>query len=162
MFTHLTRARRLGRLAAFGPASRPKSHVLAQPLAVLKVGSMRASHHPSRLARVFTTSSRPRVDPRQMDAIDTVRNELRPQLEDLLTHLGNTEQIAAAAFFTQILMGLNKVEREEQLLELFIELSTTAFLGLEFDAAALTMIDDLLANAELIAQAFSADSANPQ
>ena len=97
-----------------------------------------------------------------MDAIDTVRNELRPQLEDLLTHLGNTEQIAAAAFFTQILMGLNKVEREEQLLELFIELSTTAFLGLQFDAAALTMIDDLLANAELIAQAFSADSANPQ
>ncbi len=97
-----------------------------------------------------------------MDAIDTVRNELRPQLEDLLTHLGNTEQIAAAAFFAQILMGLNKVEREEQLLELFIELSTTAFLGLEFDAAALTMIDDLLANAELIAQAFSADSANPQ
>ena len=97
-----------------------------------------------------------------MDAIDTVRNELRPQLEDLLTHLGNTEQIAAAAFFAQILMGLNKAEREEQLLELFIELSTTAFLGLEFDAAALTMIDDLLANAELIAQAFSADSANPQ
>jgi hypothetical protein len=54
------------------------------------------------------------------------------------------------------------VEGEEQLLELFIELSTTAFLGIPFDEVALALIDDVLMNAEQVAQTFSVDDSTPQ
>jgi hypothetical protein len=79
-----------------------------------------------------------------------------------LLHLTATDQIAATAFFTKIFVGLESVESEEQLLELFIELSTTAFLGIPFDEVALALIDDVLMNAEQIAQTFSVDNSTPQ
>tara|TARA_X000000950_G_scaffold288114_1_gene403362 strand:+ start:1808 stop:2101 length:294 start_codon:yes stop_codon:yes gene_type:complete len=97
-----------------------------------------------------------------MEAIESVKQTLKPQVEDLLSHLNATEQNAAAAFFTQILINLTAADGEEQLLEVFIELSTTAFLGITFDEYALALIDELLLNAEQIAHAFSVDPTNPQ
>lgn len=97
-----------------------------------------------------------------MKAIDTVKADLKPRIEELLLHLNATGQVAATAFFTQIFSNLDAVDGEEQLLELFIELSTTAFLGIPFDEVALALIDDVLMNAEQVAQTFSADDSTPQ
>ena len=97
-----------------------------------------------------------------MDAIDFVKNDLRPKFEDLLTHLNATEQIAASHLFSKLFFDLNDVTCEEQLLELFIELSTTAFLGISFDAVALDQIDDILMTAEQVSQTFAITSEHPQ
>jgi hypothetical protein len=54
------------------------------------------------------------------------------------------------------------VASEEQLLELFIELSTTAFLGISFDEIALDQIDNILMTAEQISETFSVTDEHPQ
>ena len=97
-----------------------------------------------------------------MKAIDSVKNNLLPRLQELLTHLADTDQIAAQNFFTKIFTDLNQTETEEQLLELFIELSTTAFLGIPFDDISLAIIDEILQEAEQISAAFSADGTTIQ
>ena len=97
-----------------------------------------------------------------MKAIETVKDSLRPKFEDLLLHLNASDQMAASGFFTKLFVDLNAVVSEEQLLELFIELSTTAFLGISFDDIALAQIDDLLMTAEQVSQTFSVTGENPQ
>lgn len=97
-----------------------------------------------------------------MNAIDSVKNDLRPKFEDLLLHLNSTDQMAAAGFFTKLFVDLNDVASEEQLLELFIELSTTAFLGISFDDVALDQIDDILMTAEQVSQTFAVTGEHPQ
>ncbi len=97
-----------------------------------------------------------------MNAIDSVKNDLRPKFEDLLLHLNSTDQMAAAGFFTKLFVDLNDVASEEQLLELFIELSTTAFLGISFDDVALDQIDDILMTAEQVSQTFAVTGDHPQ
>jgi hypothetical protein len=97
-----------------------------------------------------------------MNAIDSVKASLRPKFEDLLMHLNATDQMAASGFFTKLFVDLNAVASEEQLLELFIELSTTAFLGISFDEIALQQIDDILMTAEQVSETFSVTGENPQ
>lgn len=77
-------------------------------------------------------------------------------------HLNATDQMAAAGFFTKLFVDLNAVASEEQLLELFIELSTTAFLGISFDEIALQQIDEILMTAEQVSETFSVSGENPQ
>ena len=97
-----------------------------------------------------------------MNAIDSVKDSLRPKFENLLMHLNATDQMAASGFFTKLFVDLNAVASEEQLLELFIELSTTAFLGISFDEIALQQIDDILMTAEQVSETFSVTGENPQ
>lgn len=92
-----------------------------------------------------------------MNAIDTVKTELRPKLERLIVYLNETNEVMAASFFTNILVVLVQLDQEEQLLELFIELSTTAFQGFMFDDESWALTDDVLMYAEQIAEAFTAD-----
>ena len=96
-----------------------------------------------------------------MSAIDTVKAELRPKLERLIVYLNETNEVAPASFFTNILVILVGLSEEEQLLELFIELSTTAFQGFVFDDVSWALTDDVLAYAEQIAQTFMADHNAP-
>ena len=110
----------------------------------------------------FTTSSRANLQGEIMNAIHTVKEALRPKFEDLLLHLNSTDQMAASGFFTKLFVDLNAVASEEQLLELFIELSTTAFLGISFDELALAQIDDILMTAEQVSHTFSVTGENPQ
>ncbi len=91
-----------------------------------------------------------------MDAIATVKTELKPKLEGLIGYLNETGEVAAASFFTNILVILVGLEEEEELLALFIELSTTAFQGFFFDEASWAMTDEILAYAEQVAQTFTA------
>ena len=97
-----------------------------------------------------------------MNAIETVKADLLPKLGDLLSHLLETEQAEATSFISKVNHDLSASNSEEQLLEVFIELSTTAFLGIEFDTPALAIIDDVLMHAEQVAATFSADTAQPQ
>ena len=91
-----------------------------------------------------------------MQAIETVKTELKPKLERLILYLNETNEVAAASFFTNILVVLTSLTEEEQLLELFIELSTTAFQGFVFDDVSWALTDDVLMYAEQIAQTFTA------
>ena len=91
-----------------------------------------------------------------MQAIQTVKSELRPKLERLINYLNETNEVVAASFFTNILVVLVGLTEEEQLLELFIELSTTAFQGFVFDDVSWALTDDVLLYAEQVAQTFTA------
>jgi hypothetical protein len=97
-----------------------------------------------------------------MNAIESIKSDLTPKFEDLLMHLNSTDQMAASGFFTKLFVDLNAVASEEQLLELFIELSTTAFLGISFDEIALNQIDNILMTAEQISETFSVTGEHPQ
>jgi len=110
----------------------------------------------------FTTSSRSRRHCGAMNAIESIKSDLTPKFEDLLMHLNSTDQMAASGFFTKLFVDLNAVASEEQLLELFIELSTTAFLGISFDEIALDQIDSILMTAEQISETFSVNDEHPQ
>lgn len=96
-----------------------------------------------------------------MDAISTVKEDLRPQFTRLIEYLNDSGQIEAATFFTDLLIKLVSVQAEEELLSFFIELSTTAFVGLTFDDVAAQLIDDVLAHSMQVAETFSVDSATP-
>ena len=96
-----------------------------------------------------------------MNAIESVKRDLTPKFEDLLMHLNSTDQMAASGFFTKLFVDLNAVASEEQLLELFIELSTTAFWNL-LDEVALNQIDNILMTAEQISETFSVTGEHPQ
>ncbi len=110
----------------------------------------------------FTGPSRGRLHCCAMNAIESVKRDLTPKFEDLLMHLNSTDQMAASGFFTKLFVDLNAVASEEQLLELFIELSTTAFLGISFDEVALNQIDNILMTAEQISETFSVTGEHPQ
>ena len=97
-----------------------------------------------------------------MNAIESIKSDLTPKFEDLLLHLNSTDQMAASDFFTKLFVDLNAVASEEQLLELIIELSTTAFLGISFDEIALDQIDNILMTAEQISETFSVTDEHPQ
>ena len=88
-----------------------------------------------------------------MQAIATVKDDLRPKLEALIEYLNESNEVAAASFFTNILVILAGLQHEEELLALFIELSTTAFQGFLFDETSWAMTDEILAYAEQVAHA---------
>ena len=93
-----------------------------------------------------------------MEAVEQVTQELKPKFEKLIGYLEETNQIASTAFFTNLLATLATVQEEEQLLSLFMELSTTAFVGLEFDDIAAHLIDDILLHAQEISSTFAIDA----
>ena len=82
-----------------------------------------------------------------MEALQTVKSAMSPRLDALVEHLSDIEEGRAAAFFAEIAVALTAAEAEEDLLEVFLALSTTAFQGFEFDPVAAASIDDILAYA---------------
>jgi len=65
------------------------------------------------------------------------------------------------AFFTGILLQAQAMQAEEDVLALFFELSTTAFLGFQYTSDVAEAIDDLLAVAERIAFTMTAPVGHP-
>ena len=65
------------------------------------------------------------------------------------------------AFFTNLLAILNSAQAEEELLGFFIELSSTAFVGLQFDEDSAARIDHILAYSMEIAETFSVGTESP-
>lgn len=96
-----------------------------------------------------------------MNAIDSVRDHLAPQLHTLISYFIEQNEVNAAQFFTGILAQLNTIQYEEELLALFIELSTTAFHGFLFDDVSWAMTDEILAYSIEISATFTASANNP-
>ncbi len=93
-----------------------------------------------------------------MEALDAVKQELVPRIDALIEHCNATQEMRAAAFFSQIAAALAAVEEEADLLEVFLALSTTAFQGFMFDPVAAAGVDEVLAYAEEVSFAFTADA----
>ena len=96
-----------------------------------------------------------------MDAIESVKSELRPRLEKLVATLNEQHEVLAASFFTNILVQLVAATEEEDLLAVFIELSGAAFQGFAYDEESWALADDILAYAQNVAEAFTADPSQP-
>ncbi|MEM7220467.1 MAG: hypothetical protein AAF515_19055 [Pseudomonadota bacterium] len=100
------------------------------------------------------------VSPSQQPVIDA-RNQLDPLLEALVKQLDEEGQATQQAFFSRIRTSIQKAQDEVGLAAPFMELSTTAFVGFEFSADAIALIDRILEKAENIAASFSADDSPP-
>ena len=96
-----------------------------------------------------------------MDAIDTVREHLAPRLHTLISHFIECSEVNATQFFTGILARLNAIQSEEELLALFIELSTAAFHGFQFDETSWALTDEILAYSIEISATFTAGAQHP-
>ena len=92
-----------------------------------------------------------------MEAIKQVSEALKPKFEELISYLDESQQVAASVFFTGLLVKLIAVKEEEHLLSLFMELSTTAFIGLEFDDFSAQLIDEILLHAQEVSATFAVD-----
>ena len=93
-----------------------------------------------------------------MDAVDNVVASLKPAIAELTMYLEMSEQPQALEFFNAVQQQLASVREEDDLLELFMILSTTAFQGFTLDPFAAMMADRVLAEAQQVAHTFSADS----
>ena len=92
-----------------------------------------------------------------MEAIASVKDDLNPRLEGLVAYLFESQQHQAFRFFSRLQQNLLSLEHEEELLELFIQLSMTAFQPFQLDPVAASIVDDILAYAEQTSHTFSAD-----
>lgn len=115
-----------------------------------------------------------------MEFVDAARAQLVPLIEEVLALSGgpfslpdadaepmsgfgatDLSQLPLRGFFTNILAKTHGMQVEEDVLGLFFELSTTAFLGFEYPATVAVAIDDLLAAAEQIAFTMTASGEAP-
>lgn len=116
-----------------------------------------------------------------MEFAAQAREALLPLIDRVLDLAGGRTPVAAAdapgdgislafaeaadlplrAFFTGILLQAEAMREEDDVLALFFELSTTAFLGFQYSAELAGAIDDLLAAAERIAFTMTAPVEHP-
>ena len=92
-----------------------------------------------------------------MSDIDTVVRDISAVVADLVIYLESSGQHEAQIFFTQVQDQLVRVDGEEQLQEIFLLLSMTAFQGFCMDPFATMMADRVLDHAQQVAHTFSAD-----
>ncbi|MEP4485261.1 MAG: hypothetical protein ABJ013_06520 [Halioglobus sp.] len=93
-----------------------------------------------------------------MEAIDVIKAELEPKFNVLLMYLEAVQDMQAHQFFASIANNLLALQQEEQVLELFIQLSMTAFQPFVLDPFAVHLTDDILAYAQQVSEAYSADT----
>ena len=93
-----------------------------------------------------------------MKTLDDIRAHLLERFGLLDQYLGETEEESARQFFQQVKAQLVAVEDEADLQMVFFNLSTTAFQPFYLDPMAAVLVDDILAYAENVAHAFSADT----
>ena len=92
-----------------------------------------------------------------MTAVKNVTDALQPAVAELVAYLESSCQSQALSFFQQVQQRLHHVEKEDELLELFMLLSMTAFQGFRMDPTAAMLADRILGYAQQIADTFSAD-----
>ena len=89
------------------------------------------------------------------DLKDTINRDILPSLEYLLQDALGAREVQ---FFKKIQSDLVYAQSEQNLLEIFLELSTLMFSDFSFTDEQLEKIDALLANCEQIACTFTADT----
>ncbi len=99
---------------------------------------------------------------RQLDpVVEVAQRQLRPHFDAVIAQLDADAAVAEMTFFTTHLIALLQAEEPVDIGELFLQLSTTAFLGFEFSERQAQLVDDLLAQAEQLAHMLSADDNQP-
>ncbi|MEM9622123.1 MAG: hypothetical protein AAF993_10770 [Pseudomonadota bacterium] len=89
------------------------------------------------------------------DPVEAVKDSLKPKFMVLIEYLNEQHEILAASFFTELLVNLTQAEEEEELLTVFFQLSSTAFMGFQFDPISWQLADEILQEAEQVAHTFS-------
>ena len=97
-----------------------------------------------------------------MEIVENARNQLAPLISQVIGSLNEDAQVMEVSFFTLLLVQLNRMQEAEDLMQLFLELSTTAFQGFTFSTDQAQLIDALLATSEDIAHALSIRALNAQ
>ncbi|MCC5888702.1 MAG: hypothetical protein JJT88_19875 [Gammaproteobacteria bacterium] len=95
-----------------------------------------------------------------MNAISNVRSQLLPLVDALVLQLETDRDPGSAAWFRHVAAALEAAREEEDLLLIFLEqLGPTGPMAdaAQFSALARLRLDQLLAQAEAVAFAFSAD-----
>lgn len=90
--------------------------------------------------------------------VAAAQSQLRPKFDALLALLDKDGAVQEMLFFTTNLLALQQATEPMDIGELFLQLSTTAFLGFEFSPAQAVLVDELLEQAEQLAHVLSADS----
>ena len=89
------------------------------------------------------------------DLRDTINQDILPSLDFLLQDVTGAREVQ---FFKKIQSDLVYAQSEQNLLEIFLELSTLMFSDFIFTDKQLERIDTLLANCEQIAFTFTANT----
>ncbi len=93
--------------------------------------------------------------------VAAAQRQLRPHFDAVIAQLDEDAAVAEMTFFTTNLLALLQASEPVDIGELFLQLSTTAFMGFEFSPVQAQLVDDLLAQAEQLAHVLSADSNQP-
>lgn len=80
-----------------------------------------------------------------------------PLFEAVLTQFEKDESTYEQSFFAVQYDALNRAVEEVQIAEVFMQLSTVAFVGFQFTPTQAFLVDALLERAEQIAHTLSAD-----
>ncbi|HEY5646829.1 MAG TPA: hypothetical protein VIS76_12840 [Pseudomonadales bacterium] len=93
-----------------------------------------------------------------MEFVDSARGQLAPLAQQVIDALDADSQPLELSFFTLILIRINGMQADMDLMNVFLELSTTAFQGFVFSREQSRRIDELLGAAEDIALTLSVSS----
>lgn len=86
-----------------------------------------------------------------------IRSQLEPLFKVVLDELAEGGDSLAFAFFAERMGELNTAEGEEDVINMFINLSQAAFLGFQYTEQSWAKVDDLLAQAESVSHAMTAN-----
>ncbi|MEE2785461.1 MAG: hypothetical protein VYE04_18995 [Pseudomonadota bacterium] len=98
----------------------------------------------------------------EMALVASVQACLRPHFLTLLRYLADEGEPLCLSYFMDLLQQLDNAEEEADLILLCFELSKAAFLGFQYDATSMQLVDRLLEEAQQIAQTLTASSVEAQ
>jgi len=90
------------------------------------------------------------------DFTQDLRNQLDPLFERVINALDAADNAHPMAFFTLLRIQLSNAEEDTDVLQIFFDLSTTAFQGFVFSADEARIVDALLAACENVSHTMTA------
>jgi hypothetical protein len=96
-----------------------------------------------------------------MDFATQAQAQILPLIADVLETMSNPEDAAPIEYFGRLLAQAHAMKTEEDVLGLFMELSTVAFHEFPFTPHQAKAVDELLLEAEFIAFTMTADGRRP-
>ena len=96
-----------------------------------------------------------------MSVTDQIKAQLAPALQTLVAKLSEREEPVSELFFRNLASMLDRAQSEEDLILFSMELSTCAFVGLDYGMQSASDIDGFLALAEGISHTMSVGPDTP-
>lgn len=94
----------------------------------------------------------------EMALVASVQARLRPHFLTVLNYLADQGEPLCLSYFMDMLQQLDSAQEETDLMLLCFELSKAAFLGFQYDATSMQLVDQLLEEAQQIAQTLTASN----